>query len=124
MSSAALLRSLRHVRPLTSRSLLNRHATPSLPLSIRFETASQKASLSTKEDVKPQKAPASKLDSKSENPSYPAFSLEGLGANRTVKYVVYGALSVLGTIETVFWVQTLWAKFSPSREDGSRPEET
>lgn len=124
MSPALLSRSTRSIQQLSSRSsLTHRNPTPapgpwSLPVW-------QKANLSTGEGVKSQKAPPSNLNPKSspsENPSYPAFSFEGLGANRTVKYVVIGALSVLGTIESIFWAKTLQAKFWPSTEEEDKPE--
>lgn len=56
----------------------------------------------------------------SPNPSYPAFSLDDLGASRTVKVVVIVCLTVLGTLESVVWGKALWAKTSPSPEEGSK----
>ncbi|KAF7511318.1 hypothetical protein GJ744_004883 [Endocarpon pusillum] len=55
-----------------------------------------------------------------QNPSYPAFSFDGLGASRGVKVVVIAGLTVLGTMETIFWSKWLWAKFSPVPEGESK----
>ncbi|MCJ1249813.1 hypothetical protein MMC30_007039 [Trapelia coarctata] len=118
MSPSILPRATRPIQQLASRCLLTRRS----PLSPGPQSllVSQKARLSTNGVSKSTKASSGKLDPKSppsENPSYPAFSFEGLGANRTVKYVVIGALSVLATMESVFWAKTLSARFSPSSED-------
>lgn len=52
------------------------------------------------------------------NPATPEFSFKGLGASRTVKTTVVVCLSILGTMETAFWVKVLWAKFYPAKEEG------
>src|SRR5271156_5244722 len=58
-----------------------------------------------------------------QNPFYPAFSFRGLGAGRKAKIFVIACLTVFGTIESVFWVKVVWAKFSPSpADDGRKPE--
>jgi hypothetical protein len=58
-----------------------------------------------------------------QNPSYPAFTFQSLGAGRKVKFFIIACLAVVGTIESVFWVNVLWAKFSPSStETRSKPE--
>jgi hypothetical protein len=88
-------------------------ARRSIP-SHRTSFLSQTTYLSTGKDDESKKAPPH------QNPSFPAFSFQGLGANRTVKVVVIAALTVVGTIESVFWVKALWANFSPSPS----PEET
>lgn len=53
----------------------------------------------------------------SQNPSYPLFSFRDLGANRTVKIVVVVCVSVLATMESIFWAKVAWAKFGPAEGD-------
>ena len=48
---------------------------------------------------------------------YPAFSLKDLGANRATKTVVVIALSVLATMESIFWIKVGWRRFGPRTED-------
>jgi hypothetical protein len=43
-----------------------------------------------------------------------SFSFKDLGANRTVKIVVITVLMIFGTLESIFWVKVLWAKFGPA----------
>ena len=47
------------------------------------------------------------------NPSFGAASFKELGASRTVKVVVYLAVGVMGTLETITYGKFLWAKFGP-----------
>ncbi len=47
------------------------------------------------------------------NPSYGAASFKELGATRTVKVVVYVAIGIIATVETVTYTRFLWAKFGP-----------
>ena len=54
-----------------------------------------------------------------EIPTNPSFSLEDLGANRTVRVVVMASLSIIATMESLFWIKVAWAKFGPSKEDGN-----
>ena len=54
----------------------------------------------------------------SEIPTNPSFSLQELGANRTVRVVVVASLSIIATMESLFWIKVAWAKFGPSKEDG------
>jgi hypothetical protein len=42
------------------------------------------------------------------NPEIPSFSLDSLGLSKTTKTVVLVILGVFGTIESWFWVQTIW----------------
>ena len=42
--------------------------------------------------------------------------MEGLGASRSVKIVVYTALAVIRTIETAVWCRWGWAKMYPQPE--------
>ncbi|KAF2177660.1 hypothetical protein K469DRAFT_719583 [Zopfia rhizophila CBS 207.26] len=53
----------------------------------------------------------------SENPSIPAFNLKDLGASRPIYYGIIVVLSILGTIESVFWIKVIWAKFFTPEED-------
>jgi len=55
-----------------------------------------------------------------QNPSYPVFSFDGLGASRAVKITVIACVAVLGTMESTFWAKVLWARFSPSPEEESK----
>ena len=64
--------------------------------------SSQKAVFSTSKDDRPQKTPPSPG-----NPFHPAFSFEGLGANRTIKVAVIACLIVVGTIESMFWAKAI-----------------
>lgn len=41
----------------------------------------------------------------------PGFSFKGLGASRTVKTTGLMCLSILGTMELVFWFKVLWVRF-------------
>jgi hypothetical protein len=60
---------------------------------------------------------------------HPSFSFADLGATRTVKITVLVALSIFGTLETIFWAKALWRYFVPpessassaSSNDGSLP---
>ena len=51
-----------------------------------------------------------------QDPEIPAFSLKDLGANRATKTVVVIALSVLATMESIFWIKVGWRRFGPSTE--------
>lgn len=52
-----------------------------------------------------------------EAPTNPSFSLHDLGANRTVKVVVMASLSIIATMESIFWTKVGWAKFGPNKGD-------
>ena len=52
-----------------------------------------------------------------QEPEYPTFSLKDLGANRATKTVVVIALSVLATMESIFWIKVGWRRFGPRTED-------
>jgi hypothetical protein len=39
---------------------------------------------------------------------HPRFTLKDLGANRAVKIVVITALTICGTLETIFWARFFW----------------
>ena len=114
--------SARHVawRSVPSRSSVLSSAPPA-------KCYSQMASLSTaKRDRTPNarlRKPASTV-SPSQNPSNAAFSFESLGANRTIKVIIIGCLTVVGTIESLFWAKVLWAKISPSSVEKGDPEGT
>jgi hypothetical protein len=50
-------------------------------------------------------------------------SFKDLGANRTVKIVVYSFLGVVATLESVAWTKLLWGKFGPGPKEGGGKEE-
>jgi hypothetical protein len=57
------------------------------------------------------------------NPSFGAANWKELGGSRTVKIVVITALTIAGTVETIFWTKVLWAKFGPAKVvDGGSEE--
>lgn len=43
--------------------------------------------------------------------------LKSIKMSRTTKVVVYTALTIMATVESVFWIKVLWAKFGPAQED-------
>ncbi|KAK6520264.1 hypothetical protein TWF506_000542 [Arthrobotrys conoides] len=53
----------------------------------------------------------------------PKISWKDLGASRTVKVVVIVALSIVGTMETIFYVKVLMRKFFPDEEKPVGDEE-
>lgn len=44
-------------------------------------------------------------------------TLKSLNMSRTTKLVVYTALIIMATAESVFWIKVLWAKFGPAQKD-------
>lgn len=46
--------------------------------------------------------------------------MEGLGASRTVKIVVYTAITIFGAIETYAWCRLAWYKLSPPSDKEER----
>lgn len=104
----------------TRRTANNRNLTL---LSAQQSTFSRRLSTFNTKDNGSQKAEPQKRQSDAaspQNPSYLTFSFDGLGASRGVKVVVIAGLTVLGTMETIFWSKLLWAKFSPVPEDESK----
>jgi hypothetical protein len=102
------------------------HRNSNLLSARRFAFYSQRARLSSGRNDASQKAPLHKpaaSASLSQNTSYPAFSAQGLGANRTIKVVAITCLTVAATMESIFWVKVLWAKVSPPPKGESKPEE-
>ncbi|KAI8952438.1 hypothetical protein F4801DRAFT_218341 [Xylaria longipes] len=45
------------------------------------------------------------------------ISFHNLGMNRITKFVVYAAVGVLGTMETIFWCKVLWRWWTGNEED-------
>ncbi|CRG87831.1 hypothetical protein PISL3812_04852 [Talaromyces islandicus] len=43
--------------------------------------------------------------------------LKSIKMSRTTKAVVYTALTIMATVESVFWIKVLWAKFAPAQKD-------
>ncbi len=105
------------VRPTTLRPIANTHTA-----------LSHTACLSTSRDDSSGRAQPSEPGSgapQPQNPSYPAFSFQGLGADRKVKVFVITFLAVVGTVESVFWIKVARAKFSPSpAEARNKPDES
>jgi hypothetical protein len=56
------------------------------------------------------------------NPSFGGANFKDLGANRTVKIVVYSFLGVVATLESIAWMRFLWAKFGPAPKEGGEGE--
>lgn len=101
------------------------HRNVRLPLGPQFIFSFRRATFSTSTDSKTQKAPPHKPASSthaSGNPSYPTLSFKDLGASRTVKIVVIAGLSVIGTIESIFWAKVIWAKISPPPQEEPKSE--
>lgn len=60
--------------------------------------------------------PGQKLH-RTDQPEIPTASFGELGASKTVKIVVIVVLSIFGTMESIFWIKVLWAKFGPAPKD-------
>jgi len=45
------------------------------------------------------------------------LSWKELGANKTVKWVVIIFISIIGTMESIFWIKVIWAKFFATEEE-------
>ncbi|KAI1191415.1 hypothetical protein F5B17DRAFT_382964 [Nemania serpens] len=45
------------------------------------------------------------------------INFRDLGMNRITKFVVYTVISVLGTMETIFWCKVLWRWWTGEQED-------
>ncbi|GFF79309.1 hypothetical protein IFM47457_10798 [Aspergillus lentulus] len=52
-----------------------------------------------------------------QNPEIPSFSFDSLGLSKTTKTVVLVILGVFGTIESWFWVQTIWRWWKSDDEE-------
>jgi len=92
----------------------SRAAIPSLSLQSKapqFRTISVSAPQASAPE-KPTKKPTS-----SQNPSFES-KFKDLGATRTVKIVVIGAISVLATIESIFWAQAGWRWWKGNAKNG------
>ncbi|PMD19386.1 hypothetical protein NA56DRAFT_705555 [Hyaloscypha hepaticicola] len=64
----------------------------------------------------------SKPGSPPPDPSFGGASFKDLGANRTVKIIVYSFLGTAATLESVAWTKFLWAKFGPAPKEGGEGE--
>ena len=78
---------------------------------------------STSKHLEAPKLPSDKANQRSGNPSVGAFSFRDLGASRPVKIVVWSAIGIIGTAETIFWARWLKAYFSAAPADGGRKDE-
>ncbi|KAI1098527.1 hypothetical protein F4804DRAFT_324572 [Jackrogersella minutella] len=54
-----------------------------------------------------------------EEPPPMEFSFKGLDMSRNTRIVVLVILSIFGTIESIFWVKTIWRWFSGPKDDES-----
>jgi hypothetical protein len=43
--------------------------------------------------------------------------LKSIKMSRATKLVVYTALTIMATVESVFWIKVLWAKFGPAQKE-------
>lgn len=105
----------------TTRRTANNHNLTLLPA--QQSTFSRNlTTFNTKDNVSQKAEPQKRQPNAAspQNPSYQTFSFDGLGASRGVKVVVVAGLTVLGTMETIFWSKFLWAKFSPVPEGESK----
>ncbi|KAI5924295.1 hypothetical protein F4810DRAFT_135149 [Camillea tinctor] len=55
-------------------------------------------------------------------PAQDTISFKSLGMTRGVKAVVYTALGIFGTMETIFWTKVLWRWWTGKGEDGDEPQ--
>ncbi|EON69310.1 hypothetical protein W97_08570 [Coniosporium apollinis CBS 100218] len=98
---------------------LNPHRISAPSPALRSATAPQTASFSTT-PYNPLQKDSLRKPAADETPTYPAFSMEGLGASRTVKIVIYTAITIIGTIETYAYGKWAWYKLypPPKKEEG------
>ena len=68
------------------------------------------------DNAKQSSRPEQSRTSQDANSSPPSFSLKDLGATTTSKIIIYAALSIAATAETVLWSIWLWEKFAPKSE--------
>ncbi|MCJ1325951.1 hypothetical protein MMC10_002614 [Thelotrema lepadinum] len=47
------------------------------------------------------------------DPSHSSFNLKEMGASPTARVIVYTALGIIATAESVFWTMWLWEKVAP-----------
>lgn len=97
---------------------------PSLPLPrpqlhhnpLQLSRPTQHANLSTTDDKTSKKASEQKPNpTMGDGTSYSNFFKEH-GASRTTKLIVIGAISIVGTMESIFWIKTVWRWWSPPPE--------
>ena len=53
-----------------------------------------------------------------QNPSFGSASFKDLGANRTVKIVVYVSLGIIATVESITWGKLIYRRFGPDPKEG------
>ncbi|KAF4211377.1 hypothetical protein CNMCM8980_002223 [Aspergillus fumigatiaffinis] len=85
-------------RPVLSKDITYRYPQPIASFSTHFAVANKQ--------IGSQKGQSQ--GNHSQNPEIPSFSLDSLGLSKTTKTVVLVILGVFGTIESWFWVQTVW----------------
>lgn len=73
--------------------------------------------------AKSEKTATSSSSNTTTNPGQlPPFSLTGLGASPTVKFVVYTMLGIMGTVETYAYGKWAWYKWGPKEPISSDDE--
>jgi hypothetical protein len=80
---------------------------------------SPRLTLEKKPSKSASKVPPSQSSSKpqsSSNPSLPKLSMSGLSIGRGPKIFIIAVICVLGTMESIFWINVLWAKFKGEPE--------
>ena len=104
------------------RSVSSAYSPANLQIS-RALLSTHRARLADQRSEKMQQPESNKQSSKPapENPSMPAFSLQGLGATRTVKIVVLCAIGIMGTMETIFYTKVAWNYLFPSGDTSTPP---
>jgi len=61
--------------------------------------------------------PSKPANSHNQHQEIPIAKFSELGASRTVKIVVIVALTIGGTMETIFWTKVIWRKFFGGEEE-------
>ena len=84
---------------------------------------------SEQQTQKPNNKSSQSSNSRGNNEEVQRFNLKDLGATRVARVVVYIAIGVIGTAETVFWGRWLWEWIAPDsktemgREGQKKPED-
>ncbi|KAI0898001.1 hypothetical protein F4806DRAFT_386448 [Annulohypoxylon nitens] len=95
-----------------NKSIINSHIPqPSTSMVVsNFSTSSSRLA---------EKKPTKESPKSPEEPPPMNFSFEGLGLTKNTKIAVIVIISIFGTIETIFWIKTIWRWFSGAKNDES-----
>ncbi|OJJ32666.1 hypothetical protein ASPWEDRAFT_589041 [Aspergillus wentii DTO 134E9] len=93
----------------TTQSILNRSFSSKCHLSYNNNTTTHKQS-----DQPPSRPTTSSPD----NEVFASLSFEALGINKNTKIFIFIVFGILGTIETVFWCQTIWRWWKRNSTEG------